>query len=354
MRTWTQLFNLVAALAIVILIASYINICEVMDREFNQARFDYATQQATEAMFRQTLRAEDIDLDYTDMSYIQIDSSNALEVFDRVMCANYNMAPSQANFATINDSITACVIAGYDGYYILRFSETDIYENQNPVDGYSPKFSVKIPYFVEKNNKVYGLDSYKKTHIAMSTANNSANPELYLAGATWPSGVSEETVKSNINQQVRAAILDELKNSSNASIGSLDEFVLLFPDETTMTGVNPFDVPAIFIILDGSDYAGTREMQGMSVGGYKVIKKRQVISFVDTRTNRAYYCYEGQMLDIEKDAASGGTAMDGAYGTFKIENYYNTAKKACEDISPTTGTHYAPYYDLLTRKSTKK
>lgn len=355
MKVWTPIFNFIAAILILLLGAAYLNMCEVLEDDFDQARFNYAVQQATEAMFRRTLQAEDIDLDYQDMSYIQIDSSNALEVFDRVMCANYNMAPSEENFATINDSIAACVIAGYDGYYLLQYAEDDLIQNGTSLDGYSPRFSAKIPYCLYNGNNVYSMDTYKLTNVSMPIlySQKGNSPGINVTGGTYPAGIDASSIAEDINQQVRSAILNELENSRNASIGSLSEFNFLFPIETTVTGVNPFEPPAIFIVMDGAEYASTEALSSMTAAGYKVVQKLQYIAFTDTRTGRSYYCLEGQMQDNEKDAASGGVPMGGTYGRFRIENYFGSAKQAAEAVSDVTGEHYAPYYDLLIRKASK-
>ena len=353
MKVWAPIFNLVTAVLIILLGASYINICEVFQKDFDQARYNYAVKQSTEAMFRSTLRTEDIGLDYRDMSYVSIDSSEAIEIFDRVMCANYNMAPSTANFSAINDGIAACAIAGYDGYYILESSEYDSIKNGQAKDGFAPKFSTKIPYLISNNKMTYAIDTYKKTYSGMSLTDKTANPILYTAGAALPTGITENMLQTEINKQIRSHILDEAANSSNVSLGSLEGFRLLFPDETTVTGVNPFVVPGIFVIMDGVKYASTDTLSAMSVSGYKVVRKVNVIAFTDTHTGRSYYCYEGQLRDEEKTASSGGIAIGGTYGTFEIENYYGSVRQACQEISPTTGLHYAPYYDLLARKITK-
>ena len=120
MKVWTPIFNVIATVLLVLIGIVFVNVCRVMERDFDQERYNYAVQQATEAMFRSTLHAEDIGLDYTDMSYVSINASDALPVFDRVICANYNMSPSQENFDAINNSIQCCVIAGFDGYYVLE------------------------------------------------------------------------------------------------------------------------------------------------------------------------------------------------------------------------------------------
>lgn len=354
MKVWAPIFNLVTALLLILLGASYINICEVIERDFDQARYDYAVRQSTEAMFRSTLRAEDIGLDYRDMSYVSIDSSEALEIFDRVMCANYNMAPSDANFSAINDGIAACAIAGYDGYYLLESSDSDSIDNNGSArDGYALKFSTKKPYLIANDRMMYAVDTYKKTYSGMSLTEHNADPILYTTGAALPSGITEDSLQTEINKQIRSAILNEAANSNNVELGSLEGFRLLFPDETTVTGVNPFEVPGIFIIMDGVKYASTDTLSSMAVSGYKVVKKVNVIAFTDISTGRSYYCYEGQLRDEEKTAASGGIALGGSYGNFEIENYYGSIREACQEVSPTTGLHYAPYYDIMARKITK-
>lgn len=357
MKVWGPIFNFIAVIALIIYAASFINICQVIERDFEQAHYDYAVRQATEAMFRKTLRAEDIDLDYKDMSYVSIDSSEALEVFDRVMCANYNMAPCKENFSAINDSIAACVIAGNDGYYVLQHSDADVISNGVASDGYAPRFSAKIPYLISANNTVYAIDTYKKTYSSMSLKDKNANPGLYTVGANWPSGINDESAKQAANVNLRDIIVNQFENNKSVSvdINKLSNFRLFFPEITTVSGVNPFDPPAIFMLLDGAGYATTSNLLSMSVSGFKVIRKTNVVVFTDTSTNRSYYCYEGQLKDEERTASSGGVAVGGKYGPFEIENYYGSIREACEAVSPVTHEHYSPYYDILARKiSTEK
>ena len=356
MKVWAPIFNLIAVLCIILLGATYLNIDYVLERDFDQFRYNYAVRQSTEAMFRVTLHAEDIGLDYTDMAYVTIDCADALETFDRVMCANYNMAPSEENFAAINETFVTCVIAGYDGYYILRSAEANSLPNHVAYDSNAPKFSAKLPYLLESNGNVYALDSYRKQYTWMSTTDPSDNPGLYTIGEIYPSGINKEDINTQINQSIRSQILREARNTSNVNIESFDSFRLFFPDVRTVTGVNPFEVPGIVVILDGAEYASTEALSSVAVSGFKVIKRNLVVGFTDTRTNRHYYCYEGQLKDIEKTMASGGV---GTSGYFEIEDYYSTIEEACreESSAATPGDpcpYYVPYYDIMARKITEK
>lgn len=351
MKVWSALFNIIAALVLLMFFAYYINISQVIDREFEEARYKYATRQATEAMFRSTIHAEDIDLDYTTLDYISIDSSEAIQIFDRVMCFNYDMSPSRENFAAINESIAACAIAGYDGFYITQMAEyDDVPNNGNPKDGFDLKFSAKIPYYIEVGSQLYAVDTYKKTYASINTDSNTSNPVLNFEGKNLPAGITDEMAASAINTQIRGRLLNEIKGSNNVSMKDFSQLRMYFPDSTTSTGVNPFGVPGIILIMHGTDFANTEGSSAMAVAGYKVIPKNNVIVFTDTKTNRSYYCYENQLKDEEKTADSGGIAIGGSYGTFRIENYYSSIQDACEAISPVTGRHYDPYYDIMVRK----
>ena len=306
-------------------------------------------------MFRSTLRTGDVDLDYVDMSYVSIDASDALEVFDRVMCANYDMSPSQENFRTINNSISACVIAGFDGYYALELYEDDIYENDHSIDGFSLRFSPKIPYFINDATTVYAIDSYKKTNSSMSLTNKEANPVLSLANPVLPAGYSESDLTQVINSQVKATVLNQLSDKRRSSIVNLDEITLYFPTEASVTGVNPLSVPGIFLITSGANYASTSSMSSKSVAGYKAIKRTRVIGFTDLNTGRHYYCYEGQLRDEEKDAASGGMIVTGGVGgKFHVDDFFDTIQECANKViagQPEGNNHYSPYYEIMTRKA---
>lgn len=351
MRAFSAIFNLIAVVIFILFLGYYINVSSTIDLEIEQLRYEYAIKQATEAMFRSTLNAEDIGLDYTTMDYVTIDASEALETFDRVMCFNYNMSPSDENFSTINESIAACVIAGFDGFYMAQMSEADtIKDNNITVDDYSLRFSVKIPYYIEANDKVYAIDTYKKTYASMSTNNVNSTPTFNYDGNSLPAGVTEDDLTNAINTQIRDRLINELENSDNVALKDISGLRIYFPNQTTATGVNPFSVPGIIMIMQGSEFSGTEKLLAMGVSGYKIVPKNNVVVFTDTVTNRSYYCYEDQLKDEEKTAESGGIAIGGTYGRFKIENYFDSIQEACAEVSPETGLRYVPYYDIMARK----
>ena len=220
------------------------------------------------------------------------------------------------------------------------------------------KFGIKNPYIYQAyNGKTYTLDIYKKVYTYMPTVAYNTPPTMYIVGAVYPPGLADEEAKKLVGRQVKNTIIDELQNANNLDAMELEKFRIYFPDETTVTGVNPFEAPGIVMIMGSSNFASSSSISALSVAGYKAINKVKVIAFtyeLPNGTKRAYYCYEGQMRDEEKDAASGGLVVGGTEGKFHIENYYNTIREACEAESPGANEHYAPYYEILTRKITSE
>ena len=350
MKIWTPLFNLLAVLLLVMMSMVYFNESKVIERDFDQVRLNFAVEQATEAMFRATLETEHLDLDYTDLAYAQVNSSGSIEIFDRVICYNYDFSPSKENFDMINQSIVSCVLAGYDGYYVGDFYPADLIErNGTANDGIEFRFSPKIPYLFQAGDNVYAINTYKKTYLNMSTADATANPVMFMTGGALPMGITESDVAKAVNEQIMKTSLRTIKNGESLSGNDLTGYRYYLPDQTTVTGVNPFDLPGIILLMGKCRFASNQDISAISVSGYKVINKVEIIGFVDVATGRAYYCYNKQLNDEEKTQDSGGIAIGGSYGRFKIENYFSTMKEACETES-STGEHYAPYYDILLRK----
>lgn len=351
MKVWGAIFNVVAVLIIMILFVVYSNMSTVIQRDFDQVRLNYAVEYATEGMFQTTLKSEDLDIDYTDIENVKIDSSDALNVFCSMLCLSYDMALSDENFENIENSISAIALAGTDGFYIGKMSDNDAsFGDGILVDSKKLRWSVKIPYFISDENYTYavsfGSDDWSRISCTTSDSSISGVNIHVSANEGLPMGISEEDVQHAVNNQVRNALLAEI-NHRNYNQEAFD-YKFYLPDTTTVNHVNPIEPPSILLVMRGIDFASSEKINALSVAGFKVTQRVNVIAFVDTVTNKSYYCYESQLRDEERDACCGGT------GRFHIENYYKDIKDAASDISPTTGEHYYPYYDVMTRKITKE
>lgn len=345
MKTFSAVFNLFAISLLVMVCSFYYNISIVIENEFNQARYSYACRQATEAMFRSTIQAEDLGLDYTDLTYATINASSALDIFDRVMCYNYDLSVCKENFEAINESIVCCVIAGYDGYYLASYYEDDtIPDNGISRDGYTLRFSPKFPYVIESGGRYFAVDTAKHTYAEMSGTNPAKAPTLSpVVGQPLPGGITDEDLVILLNSEIRDAILEEALASENAALKDYSQMRLYFPYKQTVTGVNPFEIPGIFVVMQGAPYANTRGQQSSAVAGYKLVTARHIILFTDTHSNRHYYAYQGQLTEDE-------------LGYFTVDDYIDHIA----DLSKIKATdygyasigydYYTPYYEIMSRK----
>lgn len=351
MKVWSAIFNIIAIMILMLLLLVYSNMSTVIQRDFDQLRLNYAVEYATEAMFRTTLKTEDIDTDYVDLDDVKVDSSDALDVFCSMICLSYNMSLSDENFENIENSIAAIALAGNDGYYIGKLSDNDASHGDGIlVDSKRLKWSVKMPYIVKQGNYSYSLnhsnDNWNRVSLSSNSSSISSSTVHVSTEESLPMGITQDSITHAINTQVRDSLMAEIDRKNDNRKGF--EYKFFLPDTTTVGHVNSLDPPSILVVMEGIDFAAQQKINALSVAGFKVTKKVNVLAFVDKETNRSYYCYESQLRDEEKDACCGGT------GNFHIENYYKNMKSAASAISPTTGEHYYPYYDVLTRKITKE
>ncbi|MBR1453190.1 MAG: hypothetical protein IJ593_00875 [Lachnospiraceae bacterium] len=340
MKNWSPIFNIIAVIAFVVFCATLVNVSDIANRDFDQERYSYVVQKATEAMFEKTVFSGNTELDYSDLEYVEINCANALETFDRVVCYSYDMSPSKENFALINDSIAACVIAGFNGYYVLETSLNDKVSSTNP--GYTQRFSVKIPYTFSNSSTTYIVDAKKASSASMKKNDHEDSPVVYTSGNSDIAGLSQEAQFTRlINKQITDAAITEMLSSNKVSQREIERFRIRFPDEQTVSGVNPISVPGIIMFCSNASFASKERLESMSVAGYKVVRRNRVLGFYDSITRQAYYCYEGQLQDSEKSTAG---------GRFVIEDFFKTKDEACRATSQAVGKKYTPYYDIIARK----
>lgn len=331
MKVWAAVLNIVAVLFLCLFMSDFRSLLEINERDFDQARLNLAVEYATEAMFQKTLEIEDIDTDYSDLSVVHINSSDSLDIFESLMCLNYNMSPSETNMALIEDSIAASVLSSNDGFYITQLSDVDNNPNDE-VDGGEKelKWSVKIPYIFEKDGDKYMVNISEEKW---------AKVEVDRAGITitlptedkYPDGITKQEAIASANAQINKAIIKEIKDRNTNQEGFKHKVYL--PYETTKYGVNPVKGPGVLMFIQNAKYASTESMDAVSVSGFKVIEKATVVGFTDELGNK-YYCYDTQMDPIDI-----GVKYD-------IVNYFQSLEAAAE-------AGYMPHYDLLSKKITK-
>lgn len=330
MKVWSTIFNIFTLLIMGLMSISYIHVSRVANRDFNQARLNQAIEYATKETFTEALAVEDIDLDYETMGTVNINTGQSLDIFETMMCINYDMSVSYENKKYIENSIAAIVLSGNDGFYITQSVEDDTTPN-NGVDGgeYVLRWSPKIPYLYEHSGTTYALNIGKEAYAGIDSSGKLIIP----TNPGYPVGLTKEDAIIAANTQIKKAIVKEAeaKSSNNDNF----EYNVNLPVETINTGVNPIDGPGILVLMSGNRFASPEPIDAISVSGYKTTKRVNVIAFTEmvNGVERKYYCYQGQMSPHDINSV------------YTIQNYYRTIADAAE-------AGYSPHYGLLSRKIT--
>lgn len=338
MKIWSALFNMIAVILILFLSIAYFNTTRVLERDFDQARLNLAVEFATRAMFEKTLEIEDLGMDYTELGNVQINSSDALDIFTSLMCINYDMSTSEENKRHIENSIASAVLASSDGFYITQLVKDDTIKGDGLVgDSRVLRWSPKIPYYVHVNNKTYAINFVEQTYASVNPHKNGASNDstsiMIPTTPGYPLSITDRIALQSVNNQIVDTILNEMK-ISNDNRKSVD-YKFYLPVETTAKGVNPIDGPSVLVLMQGVDFASSQRLNALSVSGYKVVKKINVLGIREKATGRRYYCYETQIPFDKID-------------DYEVEDYFSTIRDASLDARG-----FTPHYEFLERKVTK-
>lgn len=333
MRVWLPIFNLIAIVILGFTIVIFFNIYNSMNVDFEQLRFNKAVEYSTELAFLNALSIEDIDTDYTTLGNVIVNPGNTLDLFSTMMCVNYDMSLYDYNRLYVQDAIDIMVLASGDGFYVTQLLEDDSTPNDN-IDGneYYLKWSPKIPYYVNVGNEVYAVDLQNRTAMGVSTNLYNINKPEDIIDIKDISEIGniEDNLSELVNNQINKVILYELDRKRN-KLDRAFEYKFTLPGKTTKSGVNPINGPGILVLMNSKKFLGIDGIDTISVSGFKVIKKVNVLAFKDSSTGIKYYCFEGQM-----DPEDIGTK-------YVIEDYYKSTYEAAYD-------GYKPHFGLLANK----
>lgn len=338
MKLWSALFNMIAVILMMMLTIAYFNVVKVLERDFDQERLNLAVGFATRAMFEKTLEIEDLGMDYSDLGNVQINSSDALDTFTSLMCISYDMSTSEENRRHVENSIAAAVLASGDGFYITQTVTDDVILGNNIVgDGKVLRWSPKIPYILDVNNRKYAVDFVNKTYASVNRYTNGASNDSGSISISnnpgYPLSITDNMVTQSVNNQIVVAVLKEMERSNENQ--EIIDYKFYLPLTTTAKGVNPITEPSVLLMMSGVDFASTHKLDALSVSGFRVTTKVNVLGIRERATGRRFYCYETQI-------------PFNRLGDFEVEDYFSTITDAAIDPRG-----YTPHYEFIKRKVTK-
>lgn len=328
MKTWSVVFNIFAVLILIMLLVVYYNNAVVIEKEFQEIRLKAAVSYSAEAAFLSTIEVEDIGIEYINLDAVVINPGDCLDVFESMMCLNYNMSPSEENKALIEEHIPVAVLACNDGYYITTLAEIDTTPDNGVMGNeYGLRWSIKKPYTINRDDTLYAVNLRNESWV--SVRENNGNIEV-KDGITRPFGATSQEYRNIILREINSQITrDMLYQIDKTNINRKGwDYTFYLPPMQTSTGINPIQKTSLLILLQGVNFASTHRIDVVNIAGLTTVRKKVVIAFIDPETNIKYYCYEGQLPE---------TLMN------YVENYYNNVEEAAM-------AGYKPHYEYLQKR----
>lgn len=330
MRNWNIIINLISILIIVIALITMSIHIKSYQRDYDIEKLKIVTEYANKAAFNTILNAGDLDIAYMDMGQVRINPTKSLKIFSELVCLNYNMAINDKNIKHVMSFIPCAILVCNDGYYIAEPSEI-MSSNESLGEEYELKWSIKKPFVYEaiQNKKGIALNMYNEDW-KMITINNDdtiscefGNSFIDLPIAHY--GITKEKVLEIVNDTINDEMLYAINNNDKK------DYILKaqLPTVKSNNGINGINRPTLLVILQGVDFASDKKISNATMSGYKTIRKRIVLGFIDMDGEKRY-CYEYQIPESM---------------IFNIVEYFDNTYQASK-------AGYEPSFDLM-EKSVK-
>ncbi len=97
MKTWGAIFNIIAVVLLLMSLVVYRNQTIAEEKLYNELVLKKAVDYSAEAAFIAALSSDNIDIDYDDMESVVLSPGDSLDIFESMMCLNYNISASEDN-----------------------------------------------------------------------------------------------------------------------------------------------------------------------------------------------------------------------------------------------------------------
>ena len=278
--------------------------------ELQQLIMSYAIDYSSDAAMQEALRADDLEMDYTEDGYIIIDPEAALDTFVDMFCFNYGIGiNSEARKHVLQNFIPVACVACYDGYYIAGYkpvkNDYNYPENSLSNSAWDVAFGPKLPYTYVNGGISYALNMSMDYAYAIDGMNITKHVGLP------PGLLNEDAGIARINQ----ILTDEIAyavNSANEINANWKHSFFIPSQLSTLNGVNPITGPSLIVLVQNVDLAAARPISGFSISGSRVAKARMVVGY--RRNGIKYYCYadraptsniEDLFMDVREAAKAG-------------------------------------------------
>lgn len=236
-----------------------------------EKQLNYATDSAVDAMLVDT----DIDPDYTNGAFIQVDPQMAKEDIAHTLSLDfgYTATDTSANKVLL-DNVKVLVVAGYDGYYYFTQQFTDSKGTYELVQ------SPKIPYFYTANNGTQYCLTLNPDYGYYADANAAGEIDLHNKDYYPPTVRPSNSVQSAaINDAVADTINWCLYNSLSHG---LTQKVKVPNTANNLRQYQVIDTPTCICVATGNYQSKSSAVIADGLAGSKVTQNDTVVAYTIT------------------------------------------------------------------------
>lgn len=328
MKMWGTISTFLSLILFIYVLFFIYQMDDEVCRQFAEQRLRYAVDYATEAAFREALESDNIGIDYTDITDVQLSPTNALTTFESLICLNFDISLDDNNLAYIESFIPTAIMICSDGYYIARTTESGYLAGNKVLGGlYRLRWGLKKPYmfpFNDANNDyvAFSLNGKALYEVKTDVTGDIVQETLYENGkdSVYTSVWSYENCMKDIVNDANLAIRDR---NAHFSSGTADIQNFFVPLDFSTVNANAIKQPSFIAMIQNAEFAGHKKVSAMSVGGEKVVEKQMVVAFSTSdealcqkyglNAGQCYYCWSNDLPDTLASSAA---------------NYYKTVDEA--------------------------
>lgn len=290
--------------------------------EFEQSQIDLQVNYCIDAAMQEILETTaDIETDYTDYRYMEVNPITAFSVYVDMLLRNVGWSDTLENReALITDYIPFFVVCGYDGYYLC--SKQPVNYDQKIMLGssemitkntvYDLVWTPKIPYAKAVWNPVVEDYDYEAYNLAC------ANFDKFCKNSKDGKYVLYEDLEMNEDTLYRAkatisqCVSDACTSALTSSLEGKSSHTFYIPAEMgAWIKASTIEAPTLITYVDKIGVKNTYGAQVFAVGGAAVSESIKYIAYKKGFGDEEIKCYTSS---LNRDAVEGlGYTIDEIY-----------------------------------------
>ena len=290
----------IAVMMWILTLCMFINYMQDMRVETEAHYLSIAVNNSVDAAVGELLENSfNLDTDYTDILYAEVNPELALDEFCRMMCENLGYVASDENKLMVrNQYLDGFMVIGYDGYYEANPVKVTEAVNAYNGPGYDWEFKPKQPFTVVSGSNTYALN------LGLEKARTFTGNEIVDVPLSSISNVissyNSVTNTNNAKAIINSIVSDAFTKSVFLNTSTLLKVYNIPSGISRLANTNPIEGITVLAQVSGVRISTNKENQAFSVGGSKLTTANFVAAY--TRSGIKYYVEVSKLTSAAKHA----------------------------------------------------